>query len=574
MLKPILLSRKFWVWPVLVWSLVVGLSILWSAIGLNRQASALARERGWFTFQILENVRTWNARHGGVYVPETAKTQPNPYLNVPERDVVTVTGKRLTMINPAYMTRQMAEIAAEKGSMVLHITSLNPLRPANAASAWESRALKAFEQGVSEYLELVRDDGKDLYRFMAPLYVREECLLCHAQQGYKKGDLRGGISIIFPAESILEGIEEQTKNVILLHLGVWALLTGLTLWFLSWVRHHLAQLRRLQTRHETLLHTVRRSGAMSGYSSGLAGSGSRESLFRQRGEFQGSLPESVSPPLVDHPPSDHEQPQVLLVEDDPLNRRMLEALLQGMGIHPAVVKNGQEALDYLAAADYDLVLMDCQMPIMDGYAASREQRQRERASGKRHTPIVAVTSFSLSGDQEKCQSAGMDDYLAKPVCRQDLLDLLDRWLPDQRDSAATDSDTTNQKSDGQQDPPPTIDQRTFALLCSELGGDVVGEVVKLFLETLPERIQTIERGMKSGDAQIVHWATHPLKSPSRQLGALRFSDLATELDTLTRNNSLQGAQLLADQLMKEATRVDAALQELASHCQEQKGQAV
>ncbi|MBF0424637.1 MAG: DUF3365 domain-containing protein [Magnetococcales bacterium] len=567
-LNQILLARKFWVWPVMVWSLVAGLSILWNAVSLNQQGLALARERGWFTFQILEIARTWNARHGGVYVPITSTTQPNPYLNTSERDPVTVTGKRLTMVNPAFMTRQMAEIALERGGMILHITSLNPIRPANHPLAWESEALKGFERGSPEYLELVREEGQDIYRFMAPLRVREECLACHASQGYKVGDVRGGISIVFPARTILEGIQEQVKNVILLHLGVWGLLTGLTLWFLAWVRRHLTQIERLRLRYDSLwssppgrLHDAAMDGPHQ--------AGGAHSLpLEPSGGTTGDVVEKSTGGMPLRQVPDDQHPRLLLVEDDPLNRRMLEALLQGMAMRPDVVRNGQEALDRLAAGDYDLVLMDCQMPVMDGFTASRELRRREAASGRRRTPVIAVTSFSLTGDQEECQKAGMDDYLAKPVCRQDLLNLLKRWLPQRSGSPSMNAVVAGQRGGDATDGPPTIDQRTFAMLCNELGDEVVAEVVKLFLETLPERMAAIEKGVAAGDAQMVHWATHPLKSPSRQLGAQRFGNLATELDTLTRNNSLQGARQLADQLAQEARRVKAALEEVVTRCQQ------
>ncbi|MBF0136148.1 MAG: response regulator [Magnetococcus sp. DMHC-1] len=564
-LNQMLFARKFWVWPVLIWSLVAGLSILWNAISLNRQALALARERGWYSFRILETARMWNARHGGVYVPVTEKTPPNPYLDTANRDEVAFSGKHLTLINPAYMTRQLAEIALEKGSMVLHITSLNPIRPENVALEWESRALQGFKQGDAEYLELVREDGKDFYRFMAPLYTHAECLKCHAQQGYKIGDLRGGISLVFPAGTILEGVQEQTKNVILFHLGAWILLTGMTLWFLGWVRGYLIQLQRLQSEREALY--VNRQPNIP--APPQTGSSAEDPAFSwQSGEMPGITQDSLAdsgnsrqvPQLVSG------KVRLLLVEDDPLNRRMLEALLQGLGIFPEVAKNGQEALDHLAVTDFDLVLMDCQMPVMDGFTASQELRQREAARGK-HTPIIAVTAFALLGDAEQCQKAGMDDYLAKPVCRQDLLQLLDRWLPGWNADPQTRDPIPQNNVSLDADADQIIDPRTFQLLCSELGSDVVGEVVHLFLETLPERVQAIAKAMAEGDTQAVHWATHPLKSPSRQLGALRFSHLATELDTLTRRNSLEGAQLLADQLQKEAGRVDAALKKIASRCQ-------
>lgn len=139
--------------------------------------------------------REWNARHGGVYVYSSEATPPNPYLSKdPERDIYLENGKTLTKINPAYMTRQISELSAQHIGAQVHITSLNPIRPANKATPWERKALKSFESGVKE-VGLFRDGN---YRYMAPLITQKSCLQCHGDQGYKIGDIRGGISITLP----------------------------------------------------------------------------------------------------------------------------------------------------------------------------------------------------------------------------------------------------------------------------------------------------------------------------------------------------------------------------------------
>ena len=111
---------------------------------------SMARERGAALFQLVELARDWNARHGGVYVPVSETTRPNPYLEHRRRDVVTQDGVALTMVNPAFMTRQLAEIAEYADGVKLHITSLKPIRPANTPDEWESHALQAFEAGEKE----------------------------------------------------------------------------------------------------------------------------------------------------------------------------------------------------------------------------------------------------------------------------------------------------------------------------------------------------------------------------------------------------------------------------------------
>jgi signal transduction histidine kinase len=144
--------------------------------------------------------RHWATLHGGVYVPVTAETPPNPYLaHVPERDISTPSGKKLTLVNPAYMTRQVHTLGAEQRyGLKGHITSLNPIREGNEPDEWERHALLSFEQGSREVFELSSMDGQPYFRFMRPFITEEGCLKCHAAQGYREGDIRGGISVSVP----------------------------------------------------------------------------------------------------------------------------------------------------------------------------------------------------------------------------------------------------------------------------------------------------------------------------------------------------------------------------------------
>jgi len=142
--------------------------------------------------------RLWNATHGGVYVNVKEGTKPNPYLDVPHRDIETTAGKKLTLINPAYMTRQAHELGKERYNLLGHITSLNPIRPENKADPWEEKALELIAGGVKEYPEITELNGKRYMRYMGALITRKGCLKCHEKQGYKVGDIRGGISVSVP----------------------------------------------------------------------------------------------------------------------------------------------------------------------------------------------------------------------------------------------------------------------------------------------------------------------------------------------------------------------------------------
>lgn len=213
-----LLSQLFI--PAALWGSLVLASFLWNSHVHERDHLSLVIDRGRAFFNMLETHRLWNARHGGVYVPVTDKTQPNPYINDPLRDLTSTTGAELTKINPAYMTRQVAGIARERGGVEFHITSLNLVRPENMADQWEAAALKEFEEGRVEKLELVGSEGDEVFRYMAPLRIEEPCLKCHLSQGYKPGDIRGGISISFSAVPVLEVLNYEKRNLGFLHIGV------------------------------------------------------------------------------------------------------------------------------------------------------------------------------------------------------------------------------------------------------------------------------------------------------------------------------------------------------------------
>lgn len=192
--------RAWWLLLLLAWGILVGASLRFQLQDLSHQSLEVAAEGARNMFRMVVLIREWNAEHGGVYVPASPSLQPNPYLEHPRRDLTTTDGQRLTMVNPAFMTRLLAELAAESGGPSFHITSLNPIRPKNAPDAWERQALEGFQNGGAKELIAVTDsvDGEAQLRYMAPLFVTEPCLECHRKQGYRLGDIRGGISVSQP----------------------------------------------------------------------------------------------------------------------------------------------------------------------------------------------------------------------------------------------------------------------------------------------------------------------------------------------------------------------------------------
>jgi diguanylate cyclase (GGDEF)-like protein/PAS domain S-box-containing protein len=252
-MRNFILHHRYWALSPLIWGLLVLASLLWNQAEMERKSINLAYDRAQFIFKMMESTRLWSARHGGVYAPITDESQPNPYLKVPEREITTPSGIHLTLINPAYMTRQIGDVVVELSQLYMHLTSLKPINPTNEADAWEELQLKKFERpGVKlqGFGELIGKGKEASYRFLAPLRVEKPCLKCHEHQGYKLGDIRGGLSISFAAEPFLAPERQQFYKIALTHLGVWLLLSLLSLVALSRLRTEMLALEAAKARTE------------------------------------------------------------------------------------------------------------------------------------------------------------------------------------------------------------------------------------------------------------------------------------------------------------------------------------
>lgn len=212
------------------WTVVIAVSLMASISVHQQELVTIARNvaRAYIDKDIL--YRSWNAQHGGVYVVVDNGVLPNQYFppSISERDVITPSGRHLTLVNPAYMTRQIYELAQKEHKISGRITSLKPLRPENRADEWETAALLKFERGEHEVSSEVTEENTRYLQLMRPLVTEQSCLPCHLHQGYKKGDIRGGIRIRMPM-TLFE--PASRKGVGLLwagHGAMWLLgLTGL-----------------------------------------------------------------------------------------------------------------------------------------------------------------------------------------------------------------------------------------------------------------------------------------------------------------------------------------------------------
>lgn len=229
------------------------MSLGWNLHLLEQHSEENALQQARYISHTVETFRLWNAAHGGVYVPIDENTQPNPYLNIPHREIPGPGGKTMTMINPAYMTRKVAELLGSEGGFNVRLASDRPLNPINQVNDWERQAMQSFAKGQEEFYVLGKNDGAPQFRYMVPLHIKEACMLCHAAQGYQIGDLRGGLSVAFDYQPYLAAQVAPMRNTLMIHLAVWLMLASLTVFGLNHYRKQLLALERVKARQEGLI---------------------------------------------------------------------------------------------------------------------------------------------------------------------------------------------------------------------------------------------------------------------------------------------------------------------------------
>jgi diguanylate cyclase (GGDEF)-like protein len=180
---------------VIIWVILIGIVFFSNLTSVIRTKTQTLMQAARVLFGEIVLVREWNSWHGGIYVPITENTKPNIYYNEPDRDIISLKGLKLTKIHHASMTRQLSSFSRKRQGPQFRITSLNPIRPANKPTEWEQKALESFKTGKTEFSQLISDESGTRFQYMAPLLTKKECLDCHVEQGYKVGDIRGGISI-------------------------------------------------------------------------------------------------------------------------------------------------------------------------------------------------------------------------------------------------------------------------------------------------------------------------------------------------------------------------------------------
>jgi PAS domain S-box-containing protein len=253
---------------------------------------------------------------------------------------------------------------------------------------------------------------------------------------------------------------------------------------------------------------------------------------------------------------------ILLVEDNLINQAVALGMLKKIeGYNVAVAGNGVEALRAHTDHPFDLILMDCHMPEMDGYEATRQIRAREAAAGSVRVPIVALTANAMAQDREECLAAGMDDHLSKPFTRNMLADVLERWMPDRTapvPTASAEAPADPERAAG----PALLDSQVLDQL-SELQDaddpDLLSRVLGLYVTESPRLIDKLRQASSAGNALEMARAAHALKSSSANIGAILLADLAGQLQQAGESGSLEQARVLLARIEAEHPRVQDAL---------------
>ncbi len=248
--------------------------------------------------------------------------------------------------------------------------------------------------------------------------------------------------------------------------------------------------------------------------------------------------------------------RVLVVEDEEVNRFVACGIMASIGIAPDLAESGAEALAKVANHHYDLIFMDVQMPEMDGLETTALIRKRLLDDGRRHIPIIALTAFALNGERERFLEAGMDDYMTKPLMRDNLIDMLKRWL-DGRDDAQPNQDRQHIQapSDG------PLDAARFAELKQSMRSVPGGlrNVLESFQESLVRLPAAMAVAIDNKDIEALYRAAHSLKSNSAAAGALKLSALSADLENLADKERTEEIETIFLQIETEIDRVKVAL---------------
>lgn len=700
----------------------------WSAWQKKEHTLRLAEGQARSFFDEIVYIRAWNARHGGVYAFVTPTCCSNPYLTGPDTLIRTQDGRMLTQINPAFMTRQLSTIAAQRGGIQFRIAGLTPLRPGNLADPWEAAAIRTFQAGTaSKHFELVKTKKPPVFRYIAPLIAETRCLQCHQDDAIHQGTILGGISVSFTAAPLLQTVTAAVSTVHMVFTLIW--ITGLggiltatciirkkqtevedanqakTLFMANMchdmrtplvgimgvtqrlggqnaslhdqkltklisssaasllsivnditdfsrldqkaldlhprpfsLRSLLAETleilrfasedkgisfkitiapnvpdrvvgdafrisqiltnvvgnavkftdsgeicvgismvqdtNRLHTSTCCLETTVEDSGpgiapgqekaifadfyqGDSSLAKKHQGSGLGLAICRTLVTMMGGTISGSNRPaggacfrfsiMLDTPGENTSEEQtsphvhdtqgarkkyvprsILVAEDNPLNQIYLKEILEDAGHRVMVAKNGIQVLQTLQTVHMDVILMDVQMPEMDGLETTRHIRSGTTASISPTIPIVGLTALTLEQDRDVCLAAGMNHCLTKPVSESTLLGIVDRSCPD----------TILPKAHEQHNETPLALQNLQEAL-DRLGGRTAlyERMTKTFLSSSQKNMEDLQKACECENTRLVLRLAHSLKNSAGSLGLTALAHQAQMLEHQARQDN-------------------------------------
>ena len=258
--------------------------------------------------------------------------------------------------------------------------------------------------------------------------------------------------------------------------------------------------------------------------------------------------------------------RILLAEDNPVNQAVATGMMEAMGLSVLVAANGQEAIDKAAAESVDVILMDCQMPEVDGFEATREIRRRQSEFGRTRTPIIALTANALKGDREHCLAAGMDEYITKPFTSEQLHAVLSLYLPPVaavQPAAQTEAHAETATIAKLEAPLDSKVLDGLSRLQQPGAPSIMRRVIDLYLESSRLLHDRLRNAVANADAVSLRESAHALKSSSANVGALNLAELCRRLEVMGRENDLADVVVIHERFEKEFERVVAALERQA-----------
>ena len=255
---------------------------------------------------------------------------------------------------------------------------------------------------------------------------------------------------------------------------------------------------------------------------------------------------------------------ILVVEDNLTNQVITEGMLEHLGCTVDLANNGREAVLAVSNKQYDLIFMDCQMPEMDGYEATRAiKKQHAKQDPAKNAPIVALTAHAMKGDREQCLAAGMDDYLSKPFEERQLVEVLTRWIPEKCVSASSVQDNTPSIRVHTREEKENFDYSMLddirRLKTRQKKPDLLNQLVTIYFDNSPPLFQKIEKALASVDKTALNKAAHTLKSSNAQIGAVRLASLCQQLEEIARDGKLEAASEMLQDMKDEYKEVVAIL---------------